>query len=633
MINFVKCFGHVYVDRINLVVVEEGRELLRLEEGQQVVQKHVQELFANVMDFELQSRGEPCYLHDQGNIIKTEKKPKAQWIYDLKRSINRSTHPGFKYLTEVGSPAVRLFWVIALMVVLVVCGISVFISYCHWSSGYSSGYTTNQVSLGSIPFPAITICPERNIGAKFQLNELLKLCTSYTCSRDQFEQISAASFLCPSLLETTSLKYWSSYYNSTSPEFMLELMPSCSEDIPSYHWAEKGTDTNCTKSFQTLYIDDRVCYTYNMLPASYVFKDKVSPEPVMMDATGLMVRPGWTPDSLVRPDYTDHSIPIHRDWAGEDFKLIINLDRKIFNQSSCVDPFKTFQVAVHHPADIPIRSSHRYLHLPVVHSLHIAVTPVIESSPLECLVPLQGDSKLFRHYSQAKCRLECRVRCSTNMCGCVPLYLPRAGNTTKWCGVQMRHCTDSLVPELLRGEITWKSITKHFRMWIRKDLKETITSHLYDNPGQEELTDKLVDSLRPDCTCDCPPACRTVQYHLDTQVVPRGSQERNWKNKSEINVYFKEGIEAVTLAEPKVMNYFVDFLAHVGGLMALFTGISVLSVLELLYLTFSAMLRRGRQDNGYVSRQTSCLRQKQEWDKTAQTDPIFITDGHLNIAF
>lgn len=83
--------------------------------------------------------------------------------------------------------------------------------------------------------------------------------------------------------------------------------------------------------------------------------------------------------------------------------------------------FHRYKVAVHSPWELPTRSDHHFLKLPPSHSLYISVTPeLISYQPSEC----QGHSQVFSSYQQSNCFLECRSRCSTSLCGCVPLFQP-----------------------------------------------------------------------------------------------------------------------------------------------------------------------------------------------------------------
>lgn len=53
-----------------------------------------------------------------------------------------------------------------------------------------------------------------------------------------------------------------------------QLFPACTEEIASYHWSDRGT-SSCSSAFQTLYVDGRICYSYNLLPANRLFQKQV----------------------------------------------------------------------------------------------------------------------------------------------------------------------------------------------------------------------------------------------------------------------------------------------------------------------------------------------------------------------
>ncbi|KAG8301854.1 hypothetical protein J6590_042465 [Homalodisca vitripennis] len=687
----------------------------------------------------------------------------------------------------------RIFWSVIVFLSLTLCGYLVYDSSCRWLRAPPTVGHDSWIPLGLIPFPAVTVCPDRNIGSLYPLDSILQRCNSSACASETREILSAASYLCSSLIQNLPIQVWSNYFNASSPELIQELMPSCYEDISSYRWQKRGVD-HCTKAFQTVYIDNKVCYSFNLLPARNLFKSNSLFRPIISD-TGLLVRPDWTPDLLYPQDDMDNTVPLHVDSAGEKFKLTIQLEKKPFSQKLCADHFETYQIAVHLPWELP----RPHLRLPLGHSLHIAVTPrrvTSRHSSSSCLLQAEGSHRLqlFQHYTQANCQLECRVRCSLSLCGCVPLYLPRINNSTTWCGISRRYCPDTLVPDLMRGKVTWKVIARHYRKEIRDDLHDIITDRLYTFPGEEALTDEeekivvkpvvdhnsyrddflemgtfllsdtndkitlhldhtvfcglgslmsrirfellrhrlfgslltpyfrsslVLQNLEPDCSCDCPPPCTTLTYNLDTQMIPlsedssiftlekspwiigfcnaqpnpmegrtlvielclvhiqiycyntvskdliecnesRANQstkyhkfkfqmidtyEMNiavtyclisnipqWElkaNKSEVSIFYKEGTDLIRNTEMKEIFYFSDYVAHFGGLLALFTGLSMISIAELLFLIFSNISWLFDQPKATSSR--GSLYHKTEKNRTVQTEPYFITDSTLTL--
>ncbi|KAG8301852.1 hypothetical protein J6590_042463 [Homalodisca vitripennis] len=521
----------------------------------------------------------------------------------------------------------RIFWSFIVFLSLTLCGYLVYDSSCRWLRAPPTVGHDSWIPLGLIPFPAVTVCPDRNIGSLYPLDSILQRCNSSACASETREILSAASYLCSSLIQNLPIQVWSNYFNASSPELIQELMPSCYEDISSYRWQKRGVD-HCTKAFQTVYIDNKVCYSFNLLPARNLFKSNSLFRPIISD-TGLLVRPDWTPDLLYPQDDMDNTVPLHVDSAGEKFKLTIQLEKKPFSQKLCADHFETYQIAVHLPWELP----RPHLRLPLGHSLHIAVTPrrvTSRHSSSSCLLQAEGSHRLqlFQHYTQANCQLECRVRCSLSLCGCVPLYLPRINNSTTWCGISRRYCPDTLVPDLMRGKVTWKVIARHYRKEIRDDLHDIITDRLYTFPGEEALTDEVLQNLEPDCSCDCPPPCTTLTYNLDTQMIPL-SEDRLKANKSEVSIFYKEGTDLIRNTEMKEIFYFSDYVAHFGGLLALFTGLSMISIAELLFLIFSNISWLFDQPKATSSR--GSLYHKTEKNRTVQTEPYFITDSTLTL--
>jgi acid-sensing ion channel, other len=83
-------------------------------------------------------------------------------------------------------------------------------------------------------------------------------------------------------------------------------------------------------------------------------------------------------------------------------------------------------------------------------------------------------------------------------------------------------------------------------------------------------------SLRKNSNCDCLDACNSIKYKVE--VV-----HQNIFNSSETSIEFRfKDVDVVPLRRYQPFT-FRDFLAQSGGLMGLFAGISVLSVIEVVY--------------------------------------------------
>lgn len=106
----------------------------------------------------------------------------------------------------------------------------------------------------------------------------------------------------------------------------------------------------------------------------------------------------------------------------------------------------------------------------------------------------------------------------------------------------------------------------------------------------------MEDQIVPDIeACDCQPDCNVIEYELRA-VETKLKKEHHWmtyNNQSYwVNTTYNGGItiafgETEYFALKRYTNYeSITFISDVGGLLSLFIGVSVMSVIEIFYLLF-----------------------------------------------
>lgn len=217
-----------------------------------------------------------------------------------------------------------------------------------------------------------------------------------------------------------------------------------------------------------------------------------------------------------------------------------------------------YKVLLHSPDEFPTTRSHNF-HLPYDTKADIVIEPNMftisddaKSLPInlrQCY--LEGERKLeyFRVYNQNNCEVECLAKKTKQQCKCTPFYLPKSKNYHV-CSAQDITCVDSV--------------------W---DLSED--------------------------TCSCLPNCDSVHYKADLyyhemDVVnllktlesilngTSGGEDLPEDLKvNQMSVYFKE-TKFIPLKRIAFYGW-SDFIANCGGLLGLFMGVSILSIVEIIY--------------------------------------------------
>ncbi|KAJ6649409.1 Pickpocket protein 28 [Pseudolycoriella hygida] len=193
----------------------------------------------------------------------------------------------------------------------------------------------------------------------------------------------------------------------------------------------------------------------------------------------------------------------------------------------------------------------------------------------------------MRTYSQRNCELECLTNFTLDMCGCVKFSMPH-DDTTPICGVAKVNCyTDAEI-------------------------------HLLEDSNSIEASTNII-------SCNCLPACTSISY--DSEISQAGYE---WKKYSKainytdedqgyqfasLSVFFKES-QFITSKRSELVG-FNDFVSACGGLLGLFMGVSILSIVEVIYY-FSLRLFYSMRSNKVVDQRNRLpkLKARPNWEQS-----------------
>ncbi|RZC37836.1 ASC domain containing protein [Asbolus verrucosus] len=170
-------------------------------------------------------------------------------------------------------------------------------------------------------------------------------------------------------------------------------------------------------------------------------------------------------------------------------------------------------------------------------------------------------------YSQQNCQLECITNVTLHECECVDIFMPR-DNRTAVCGTGSFECVRDI-----RGWFQYLELAMKF-----PSDRENFKDFIEDDEG-------LLD-------CDCKPLCTDLSYHGETsqtewkweekfRLLNETKYDKNLTHMSRLTVYFK--VNHFITSERQELYGPIDFVANFGGLLGLFTGFSILSVMEIIY--------------------------------------------------
>ena len=90
----------------------------------------------------------------------------------------------------------------------------------------------------------------------------------------------------------------------------------------------------------------------------------------------------------------------------------------------------------------------------------------------------------------------------------------------------------------------------------------------------------LNDETSPDfVACNCLPDCSSIEYDFEISHVRMTNETKDFQ--SEVSIYFRDD-EFVAYRRYETYGR-IDLLSNIGGLLGLFLGISLLSMVESIY--------------------------------------------------
>ncbi|KFB52627.1 AGAP010967-PA-like protein [Anopheles sinensis] len=441
------------------------------------------------------------------------------------------------------------------------------------------------VTLSEVPtpvwdltFPAVTICPEIKVS-----KERFNFTTNFNALfrdwyRDKNNSKFATNVTNENIGKVKAIIHHCSGIYKNSKNFIFKLNhipePSLVEFLKNVSLDRRNvltlcgstSDNKCTNYMQVSLTDEGVCYSFNMVSQDEIFRaDVLHGEYKHLER--------WDEDGKG----TEADVPVEQVRPTKLLRVAgSGLDAAIgFNMvhyplkidTSCVRG-RGYKVLLHESNAYPDLAK-RHIRLPVSHSLTIAVKPnIMLTSPeltkysaikRQCYFEHERPLRYFRRYNQDNCELECLTNYTEKECGCVHFSMPHT-NETRVCTLPEAHC-----PSNARAHL-----------FIRKQTKNTTEDYLQ--------------------LCDCLPSCTSVRY--DLQITQNANdEEKDFRSSllseeelqanllipvySVLQIYFQD--THFIPAQRSELHGLVDFLANCGGLLGLFIGVSLLSIVELVY--------------------------------------------------
>ncbi|KAL7011564.1 hypothetical protein ACKWTF_014323 [Chironomus riparius] len=204
---------------------------------------------------------------------------------------------------------------------------------------------------------------------------------------------------------------------------------------------------------------------------------------------------------------------------------------------------RSFKFLIHKNDEIPrFFERQNFLELQYGHTLDVLITPeIIQTDKIlkklspndrECYFEGEKSLKFFKKYSTANCKMECLSNFTLNFHSCFD-DLWRPNENENYC----------------------------FKL---------INKTTYDESFYTNFYTRDIDN------CSCLPTCDSITYHI--KYFHKFSTQSD-----EISINLRVNTEDAILFRRYQQFTFSDVVSYVGGLLGLFAGISMLSIVEIFY--------------------------------------------------
>ncbi|XP_073833308.1 pickpocket protein 28-like [Musca autumnalis] len=520
----------------------------------------------------------------------------------LEYSGNTALH-GVPYFSQQRPLRENIFWLCVILLSVFYCATSVSQTFGKWRERpVIVSFSEKSVDISKIPFPAVTICPEtkRPLRKGPSFNELflelnkMGVFSGNSTANDTTTDKKLKEFL--TLAQVCELEYLSDPDN-VSGEFDLDIrqleIPSIdymailkemAVEIEKYDIGQWWSShlLNATQVYTTSYTEEGLCYTFNALNNTDLYRENTVQYQMMTDtpatdsSTEVINRTlSWSMEHGYAPDSPLNTYPARVTSCGSRSGLVSSFyDRRENNDYTCRGPTQGFKLVLHAPDAVPSIAK-RFVRIDMAKEVAIAVKPklmqtsrdiaVFSPEKRQCYFNDERPLKFFKIYNTDNCELECLTNYTLKKCNCVRFAMPRTPDMPV-CTLAQLDCYKSAEEDMLMNKFN---------------------AHYAQKGGAK--------GSKPDeSQCRCLPSCTSLEY--DMQISKGVLEIRRWILKSlvytgngtlpavesaQLSIYFKNN-QFIATKRSKLFTFY-DLLSNCGGIGGLFIGFSLLSIAEVLF--------------------------------------------------
>lgn len=347
--------------------------------------------------------------------------------------------------------------------------------------------------------------------------------------------------------------------------------PSLNETLFRCTWHRQ--DVNCSDIFKEILTDEGLCFTFNNYNASELYNENMLDEKFHVTRHSKASK-YW--NGKIDRNMKESDIYPYRVLSGSE-GLRVSMRLFEFDMDYvCSGPVQSFKILLHSAGEIPQMKKY-YYRIPLDYDTVMAVRPNIMNTTeslinnyskeqRKCVV--EGERKLifFKKYTQRNCQLDNLALRTSIRCKCVTFSMPRLPNVPICRKQSQLQCVKNV-----------------------------------ENSLMQQVLNKTAISY------NCFPACRSISYDAEMSMAKLdrynhqkaiGQPVKTQRKRRYLRVFISFKDEQFFSSRRAEVYTLIDFIANCGGILGLFMGISILSIVEIIYfstLRIGCSLRKRRQ--------------------------------------
>ncbi|XP_013112148.2 pickpocket protein 28-like [Stomoxys calcitrans] len=488
---------------------------------------------------------------------------------------NTSLH-GIQYLGQRRPRKEVFFWICIFILSTLYCMQTISKIYDKWiDTPVIVSFSERSTPISDIPFPAITMCSEirrplDDNAARY--GDLLLMLERGEKLPSNLTENEREEFL--TLLHTcnydTLIRELPKLWNQSLDYIRILREMSFDMEVQALACKWFGAEDICVDLLTESFTEDGLCYTFNAFNGTDLYREDTVQYHIMglesqvnvSSANRINRTLSWTlekgyPRNSPLKTYPARVVSANTRVSFDVFLLVPteHLDYR------CSGGTQGYKIALHTPDDVPLLSK-RFVRVSPGKEISIAVKPVmvttsdgIASYPpakRKCFLSHERYLRFFKVYSERNCEMECLTNYTLKACGCVTFAMPRTAD--------MPVCGEHKITCYLKAE---------------------------DNMLQEHFSTRFDDNGD---NCNCLPSCTSLEF--DAEISQGDFDSKKFLEAAKIDlgfeavfshlvIHFKDN-EFITSKRSELYG-FSDFLANCGGILGLFMGFSILSLVEIIY--------------------------------------------------